>query len=340
MKNAIATGPDLPSQRIWLLRLVLPVRHGRLLTGLLLLSVLLPFFYLGVVETVEHRTPALFFSLIIAYIIPVFSFITAKSKEALLDLRPILDLDDLAFTQAQARLDSVSLRQTALILGWATLAGCAHIVFYQSFDNAELSEMFNSVTGMVAALGTLMVWIVMTTVIVMLIQQNVLFGRLGRNNARLSLLETGTLLPFARVSIISSLAIIGALALFPLIGFESGLNLAESLPGVIAVLVPLVVMFVIPVWPVHQRLSAMKAAELAALTDKIGGYLNVNGGVDLEPENLQQLSPLLSYRREIAEVSTWPFDIGNLTTLMLYLIIPPMTWIGAALIENLVDSLL
>ena len=84
----------------------------------------------------------------------------------------------------------------------------------------------------------------------------------------------------------------------------------------------------------------MKAAELAALADKIGGYLNADGGVNIEPENLQQLSPLLSYRREIAGVSTWPFDMGNLTTLMLYLIIPPVTWIGAALIENLVDSLL
>ena len=112
MKKAIASAPELPGQRIWLLRLVLPVRHGRLLTGLLLLSVLLPFFYLGVTEAVEDRTPALFFSLIIAYIIPVFSFITAKSKEALLDLRPILDLDDLPFAEV-----AVAAKVEALVTG-------------------------------------------------------------------------------------------------------------------------------------------------------------------------------------------------------------------------------
>ena len=39
-------------------------------------------------------------------------------------------------------------------------------------------------------------------------------------------------------------------------------------------------------------------------------------------------------------MSTWPFDTGALTRLSLYLIIPPLTWAGAALIERLVDSAL
>ena len=63
----------------------------------------------------------------------------------------------------------------------------------------------------------LMVWVVMTTVITMLLQQAIVFGRLGGTYARVTLLNTRKLLPFARVSIISSLAVIGALALFPLI---------------------------------------------------------------------------------------------------------------------------
>lgn len=88
---------NLVSRKIWLLKLVLPIRYGRLLTGILLLSLLLPFFHLGAEEVSEGYTLALFFSLILAYIIPVFSFITAKSQEALMELRPILDLDDQAF---------------------------------------------------------------------------------------------------------------------------------------------------------------------------------------------------------------------------------------------------
>ena len=39
----------------------------------------------------------------------------------------------------------------------------------------------------------------------------------------------------------------------------------------------------------------------------------------------------------MAEVSSWPFDLGNMTTIAFYLVIPPLTWAGAALIEKLVD---
>ena len=113
----------LISRKIWLLYLVLPFRYGRLLTGILLLSLLFPFFYLGPAEVASDKTPALFFSLILAYIIPVFSFITAKLQEALNELRPILDLDDEAFEQAAARLHSVSLSYTALCLFNGALAG-------------------------------------------------------------------------------------------------------------------------------------------------------------------------------------------------------------------------
>ena len=87
----------------------------------------------------------------------------------------------------------------------------------------------------------------MTTVVSMLIQQAILFARLGAYHVQVTLLSTRKLLPFARVSISASLAIIGALALFPLIGIESGMNLMESLPGAIATLVPLLAMFIVPV---------------------------------------------------------------------------------------------
>ena len=39
-------------------------------------------------------------------------------------------------------------------------------------------------------------------------------------------------------------------------------------------------------------------------------------------------------------MSEWPFDVGVMTRLAFYLVIPPLTWVGAALIENAVDALL
>jgi hypothetical protein len=134
--------------------------------------------------------------------------------------------------------------------------------------------------------------------------------------------------------------VIGALALFPLINLRGGLNLAESLPGVIAILGPLAIMFIIPVWPVHRRLVALKASELARLQARIALSQNTADELPGESADISALLPLLQYRREIAQLSTWPFDMGNITTFAFYLIIPPLTWVGAALIENVVDFLL
>lgn len=330
----------MASRKIWLLRLVPTFPFGRLLTGILLLSLLLPLFYLGAEEEPADSTPALFFSLIIAYIIPVFSLITATSEEALDELRPLLDLDDIAFEEARARLDSASLRQTGLCLGIGALSGFAHMSLIRGSVTGTILEMSSSLAGFLSTLGTVLVWMIMTTVITMLIKQTILFGHLGANHVRISLLNTRKLLPFARVSIISSLALIGSLALFPLIGIESGQNLLESVPGAVAILVPLLIMFIIPIWPIHRRLGALKEQEMKAVNNKIEACLDGQDTVDLEDPKLRQLTLLLNYRREINRISTWPFDMGNITRLVLYLIIVPLTWAGAALIENLVDYLL
>lgn len=326
--------------KIWLLKLVLPWPYGRLLTGFLLLCVLLPVFSLGHSDDIESTTPALFYSLIIAYIIPIFSYITAKSQEALLELRPLLDLEDSAFEKLRAHLDSASLRVIALQLGGGALLGFVHMSFIRGSALATVTGALADPSEFVSTLGALLVWTIMTTVISMLIQQAILFARLGAYHVQVTLLSTRKLLPFARVSISASLAIIGALALFPLIGIESGMNLMESLPGAIATLVPLLAMFIVPVWPIHRRLVAMKEQQLANANDRIETCLRAGDSFYPEPEVLEELVPLLGYRREIVQVSTWPFDGSNVTRLLFYLIIPPLTWAGAALIENLVDWML
>lgn len=326
--------------RIWLLKLILPWPYGRLLSGVLLLCVLLPVFYLGHSEDIANTTPVFFYSLIIAYIIPIFSYITAKSQDALFELRPLLDLDDSAFEKMRTHLDSTSLGVVALQLGAGALLGFIHMSFIRGSALGAVSGALADPSGFMSTLGAIVVWIIMTTVISMLVQQAVVFARLGAYHVQVTLLSNHKLLPFARVSISASLAIIGALALFPLIGIESGMNLMESLPGAIATLVPLLALFIVPVWPIHRRLVAMKQQQLASVNDRIETRLRAGDSFFPEAEVLEELAPLLLYRREIAQVSTWPFDGGNVSRLLFYLIIPPLTWAGAALIENLVDWIL
>ncbi len=329
--------------RNWLLGLVFPWPYGRLLTGFLLLCVLMPVFYLGHSDDTENTTPVLFYSLIIAYIVPIFSYITAKSQEALLELRPLLKLDDQAFEKVYTKLSSSSLRIVAIQVGAGALLGLIHMGFVRGSAVATLTEALADRSGLMSTIGAVLVWVVMTTVISMLVRQAVVFARLGAHNVQVTLLNTRKLLPFARVSITASLAIIGALALFPLIGVESGMNLIEVLPGAIATLAPLVALFIVPVWPIHRRLEKLKDQHLASVNQRIESRLAAANAPDAscpEADVLEDLAPLLGYRREVAQVSTWPFDGSNVTRLLFYMIIPPLTWAGAALIENLVDWLL
>ena len=58
------------------------------------------------------------------------------------------------------------------------------------------------------------------------------------------------------------------------------------------------------------------------------------------PRRYESLEPLLILRREVLSAPEWPFDTTTMGRLALYLIIPPLTWIGAALIEIVVDTAL
>jgi hypothetical protein len=321
--------------QIWILKLVPGFPYGGWLTAVLIFSLLYSLFSLGNDGHRAEDTPALFFSLIIAYIIPVFSFITARAEEALLELTPLLPEDSKA-PSSQDGLRTVSLRTLLLLSLGGTLMGLGHLIIIRGSITQMLQELQNGPADLLSALGAVLVWVVMFTVIYMLVQQAILFAKLGAN-VQISLLNTQALVAFGRVAIYSSLAIIGALAMFPLMNLDGQFEVAEAVPGAIATIVPLIMIFFIPVWPVHKRLSALKEEALEALTVRLESRLGDDDDRQPPPEKMADLTALLAYRREVSQVSTWPFDLSSMTRLSLYLIIVPLTWAGAALIERLVD---
>jgi len=328
------------ARKHWLLALVPGRRFSRWLTGAAYFILLYPLFRLGTDGELEDRTPALFFSLVIAYIVPVFSYITEKAREAMRELRPLLDLDEAGFDHTYARLSGAALPVVALQFAGGACMGIAHLTALGGSPGDALANLIGSINGLMSGVGTLLTWVVMTSVISMLIQQAVIFARLGAGIVHATPFNVRSLSPFARVSISASLATIGALALFPLIGLEGGIDLKEILPGAIAMIAPLVAMFLLPVWPLHRRLAAMKQRNLVEIDRLINQSLDGSGLIDSNMQKPGQLNLLLTYRRELDESATWPFDVSNFGRLAIYLFIPPLTWVAAALIENLIDSVL
>ena len=90
-------------------------------------------------------------------------------------------------------------------------------------------------------------------------------------------------------------------------------------------------------WPVHKSLVREKRTQL----DAVDAQIRAVNAQDIDnPETVSTLAPLLTYRRELRQAPEWPVDIGVIARLALYAIIPPLTWVGAALIENVVDMVL
>ena len=53
-----------------------------------------------------------------------------------------------------------------------------------------------------------------------------------------------------------------------------------------------------------------------------------------------RLPPLLAYEARVTSVREWPFDTATLARFLVFLLVPLGSWLGGALVERLVDTLL
>ena len=326
--------------RNWLLRIVPPIRGGRWIAAFTIATVLLGTYWaIGMFEpNARGRTAPsalAFFAAILAYIIPIYHFINERTERAFAELAGDLDATS---DQIQAWANSIAhkpLKWHLEILGWSTVAWVAHAVLLYESPAGVIRGVTSQIEDVVMVASTALVWMVMTSAIFALVHNARLFNRLAKL-VSVDLLHTETLTPFGRVAVISTLALIGAQAAFPLLWLD-GDDPINSLPGIVATAAPMVFLFLLPVWPVHRAIATAKAAELARISHLIKAF----GATPPETtDGFERLNPLLVYRREIVQVREWPFNTGIMTRLGFYLIIPPITWVGAALIENIVDAFL
>lgn len=330
-----------PHWHVGLTRLVPPFRGGRWLCGAVLLAAMIGLFALSGVFDPDSRARGfgssssfLFFSVLIAYIIPVFHFINERTVAALEVLRSNGSVDPERTLRVEKRIHRKPRRWFAVVLGIAAAAAVLHNLLLARAPGGLLSESSRSTAAIAAMLGTTLTWLIMTLVVSALLDNARMLAGLARE-ARIQLLNPERLRPFASTAVLSTLALIGAQAAFPILMIDSDSGLVAFIPGMIATAVPMVLIAIRPIWPLHKRLAEARRSLLEDLNRRIASASPVDHA-DLEI--LARLAPLLAYRREIQDVSEWPFDLGTMTRLGLYLIIPPLTWVGAALIERVVDA--
>jgi hypothetical protein len=297
------------------------------------------FYELKSMSTVLDRDIPLFFCFIIAYLIPASHYINQQTVAAFDSLKPNLDLGESELAEIRDSLVRVRLQTQAQILVAGIFAGVTHDYFLLSAQG-NLLEMLAILDALNYALmvTTILTWCLFTTIIFFLISNVLIFAELARDSIRVDLLDSSSLRPFSRVAVYSTLILLGALASFPLLLVDGQNGYLTILPGLLATFFPMVFIFLIPIVPISQRIRASKSRELALIQLQISRLVAGNNSLPEDREKLSELQPLLDYRREVKQVPEWPFDSLVIFRLLFYLTIPPLTWVGAALIERLVDT--
>ena len=334
----------MKGKRVWLLKLIPEISFGRWWGAAAVFLVIAGMLYLAgallqVVEQRYHWSLALFFCIVISYIAGAFHFITQRTEEALDELTPHLSFATAEIEKLRAGISEKSLSWLATNTGLGTALWLAQSRLMSGSIEVMWAEISQSVGHFMVVTIPLLVWLTITCAIGCLIDNARLFRHLSGHVA-VNMLDTKTLNPFGRMAVSSTLMVIGIQASLSIMWLDDTINPWTTIPGVVITTVALLFLFIAPIWPVHRALKATKLQELGRLQARINAQRNnsrVDENNDPEADNLAVLVPLLNYRREIVTTSEWPFDLGIMTRFGLYLVIVPLTWIGAALIENIVD---
>ncbi len=101
-------------------------------------------------------------------------------------------------------------------------------------------------------------------------------------------------------------------------------------------------LFFAPLWRLAQRIDREKGVELAKVRERIrsvrSAVLDTDGATDVAAASL--LPALLAYEHRISEVREWLVDVSSLVRFITLLVLALGSWLGGALTDRAVDTLL
>lgn len=184
--------------------------------------------------------------------------------------------------------------------------------------------------------GTLLVWLMMWTTISTLINNASIFATLGGQSTP-DLLRPTRHAAFGRAALRPALFIIALLCVYPVLALGGALS-GGSLIGMAATMVSLFILFFPPLVGIRRRIREVRSATLAELDHRIDD-LYTDRIASADAERLFELDAVLDIRERVARASAWPLDLDGVRRILLYVVLPPLTWAAAALVEMLIDSL-
>jgi len=211
------------------------------------------------------------------------------------------------------------------------LAGALAGLVYGVMDMASSGETRNAVIlEWTLKIGNGAVWASIGAIFSWRFCYARLFQRMG-DAVRVNLLNMESLKPLGRVASFDVFVVMGAMAMMPLQSFSSDFNweyyqagFAFGIPAALAFLI-------LPQLGAHRNIRRAKQQKLRELEGQITATRVQDIGI---------LEPLLAHRDRIEDLPEWPIDTRTLSRAVLYLIVPPLAWVGAAIVERGVEQII
>ncbi len=340
----------LPAQRApWSERLIdasrwSPVRMGALAAAALVLTFLglslaigrLPLVIAGdaTLPVREDIRIGVVLALLAAYIPAAWTSAARRARRTLAELEPVLAGPDAGFAVQEAgRYHRGALR----LAGLSGLAMGGGIQLFTDWGESTIQILglpFETYWHRLM-LGTI-AWFAGRGVYGTIVESR-RFARIGRELVTVDLMDQSPVAALPRWGLHSALLGIGALSLCALLFYD--FEAAPQLPFTVAALMLGTlalagVGLLLPVSGLRDNIREAKRRELAWCHDQIRHARK--GGAR---SSGLSLADLVAYRGLVESVREWPLDTPTLGRFTLYLVIPPASWLGGALVERLIDAL-
>ncbi len=265
---------------------------------------------------------ALTFSLISAYLLAAFTYLYRSHRDTVRLLKP--QISDVAAMDAALRDLSGRAAAGAVLAGAVFgLLQFAEVLFFRP-------DVLSPLPDVPLIVGNVILWMVAALLTVGRLHDARAMRRLG-GHMEIDLYALDRLRPIGRAAVRDVLVVMGALAFMPLQSLDAEFRWVNYQTGLIFGLISASLLFYLPVSGVHDGIRRAKTARLTDLNSRIDAA---------DRNDVGTLEQLLAHRERILHLSAWPVDVSIVSRVGFYLIIPPLAWVGAALVETLVQSYL
>jgi len=183
-------------------------------------------------------------------------------------------------------------------------------------------------------IGQVFLWTLVGLVLTYRIHTAMCFYRQGKV-VPVDLYDTSKYEPFARNGLDDVFGITVLLVLTILQALDAEFRLGNYIYAWIVAIPAAASLLILPMLSLHRRLLAHKKEFLEEMHRQVADASRV-----AEPDSLIQIELLMQHRDRVRHTSAWPIDLSIAFRLILFIIIPPLAWLGAAFVELGLDKIL